>query len=140
MLDLAYLNVFSLEEVENMYTGVISPQADYQAISLYYYGDPKDGSGAGYIPLVGGDGNVVNEDMPTDHISNYLKAEYPRRTEAEYQQMTAEFAAQFQNRLKILESIFEYYYNQIEKNADNALLKIEDASEKLKEDFGRALA
>ena len=137
MLDLAYLNVFSLEEVENMYAGVIPPQADYQAISIYYNGDPEDGSGAGYIPLIGSvDGNVVNEDMPTDHISNYLKAEYPHRTETEYQQMTAEFATQFQNRLKILEEIFEYFSYRLE---NNAILKIEEASEKLKEDFGSIL-
>lgn len=126
MLDLAYLNVFSLEEVENMYAGVIPPQADYQAISLYYNGDPE--TGAGYVVL-NTKGTVVNEDMPTDHISNYLKAEYPRRTETEYRQMATEFAAQFQNRLKILEGIFEYFSNQIENNADNALLKIEDAKQ-----------
>lgn len=100
MLDLAYLNVFSFDEVRNMYAGVIPPVTDQpQFISLYYYGDPETGEGAGYVDLKA-EGTVVSEDMSTDHItSSYLRAEHPGLTDEEYRELTAEYTVQFQERL-----------------------------------------
>lgn len=140
MLDLAYLNVFSLDEVRNMYAGIIPPQSDQpQLISLYYHGAPETGEGAGYVDL-NAEGTVVNEDVPTDHITaNYLKAEKPGLTSEEYREMTTEFSAQFQERLKILKNIFGFLADSIESATDTTLLKIYDVSEKLKEDFGNRL-
>ena len=137
MFDLAYLNVFSLDEVRNMYAGIIPPQSDQpQLISLYHHGDPETGEGAGYVDL-NAEGTVVSEDMPTDHITaNYLKAEKPSLTSEEYREMTMEFAAQFQERLKILKYIFGFFADSIESTT---YLKIYDVSEKLKEDFGNRL-
>lgn len=143
MLDLAYLNVFSLEEVENMYAGVIPPESDQpQLISIYYYGDPVTGEGAGYVSQINGD--ILSyeewlEERQTMIINNYIKAENPGLTDEKYQEMTAEYAAQFKERMKILEHIFEYAADYIENNIDNTLLKITDASEQLKEDFGSRL-
>lgn len=137
MLDLAYMNVLSLDEVRNMYAGVIPPLSDQpQLISLYYHGAPETGEGAGYVDLKA-EGTVVSEDMPTDHITaNYLRAEKPGLTDEEYREMTAGYTAQFQERLKILKRIFGFFGDRIENTTDNTLLKINDASERLKEDFG----
>lgn len=141
MLDLAYLNVFSLDEVENMW--LFPPQTDKpQLVSIYYFGDPETGAGAGYVSQVSGD--ILSyeewlEERQNTIINNYIKAENPSLTDEKYQEMTAEYAAQFKERMKILERIFEYAADQIENNTYNALLKIEDASEKLKEDFGSIL-
>lgn len=139
MLDLAYLNVFSFDEIENMFAGIIPPLSDQpQFISLYYHGDPETGEGAGYVDL-NAEGTVVNEDMPTDHITNYLKAEKPGLTDKEYREMTEVCAAQFQERLKILKHFFDFFAERIEKTTDNTFMKIKDASEKLQEDFGGRL-
>lgn len=140
MLDLAYLNVFSFDEVENMYAGVIPPMSDKpQLVSVYYYGDPVTGDGAGYVDL-NAEGTVVGENIPTDHItSKYLKAEHPGLTDEEYREMTAGYTVQFQERLKILEKIFGFFTECIENPIDNTFLKIDDASERLKEDFGSRL-
>lgn len=140
MLDLAYLNVFSLDEVENMYEGFIPPMSDKpQLVSVYYYGDPETGDGAGYVDL-NAEGTVVGENIPTDHItSKYLKAEHPGLTDEEYREMTAGYTAQFQDRLRILEQIFGFFTERIDNTTDNMFLKINDASERLKEDFGSRL-
>ena len=140
MLDLAYLNVLSFDEVKNMYAGTIPPLSDQpQLISLYYHGDPETGEGAGYVDL-NAEGTVVSDDMPTDHITaDYLKAEKPGLTDEEYREMTVEYTAQFQERLKILKYIFGFFADSIEKTTDTTFLKIHDFSEKLKEDFGSRL-
>ncbi|MCX4357645.1 MAG: hypothetical protein OSJ43_15745 [Oscillospiraceae bacterium] len=139
MLDLAYLNVFSLEEVENMYAGIFPPLTDEpQMISSYYHGNPETGEGAGYVFWAGKDVNsdIVNEDMPLDHIFNYFKATSPSRTETEYLQMAKEYADQFQNRIKIFNDIFAAFSNKAKSTMGSAYLNIEDASDKFKEDYG----
>lgn len=139
MLDLAYLNVFSLEEVENMYAGVFPPLTDEpQMISIYYHGDPQTGEGAGYVFWAGKDVNadVINEDMPLDHIFNYFKATAPGRTENEYLKMAKEYADQFQNRIKIFNDLFAEFSDKIKTTMGSAYLNIEDASDKFMEDYG----
>lgn len=141
MLDLAYMNVFSLDEVENMY-GVMPFNANNKAI-LYYHGDPRTGDGAGYIDPFSGDGSVTEDwdDMYTRLIMEYLKVRYTGRTESEYEQMTEEFKTQRVERMMIIEDFFARFSENKERY-DPAVSKplIEDASEKLKEDFGRALS
>lgn len=140
MLDLAYMNVFSFDEVRNMYAGIIPPVSDQpQFISLYYYGDPGTGEGAGYVDL-NAEGFVVSDNVPTYHITaNFLKAEKNGLTDDGCHEMTTEYAAQFQERLKILKYIFGVFADRIENTTDITFLKINDVSEKLKEDFGDRL-
>lgn len=138
MLDLAYLNVFSLDEVENMY-GVIPTGANGSA-RLYYHGDPVTGKGAGYI---GGDGNVYDdpEDLYTKVIMEYLKVKYTGRTESEYGRMAEEMKSQRMERMMIIEDFFaRISENKEDNNAAVSKPDIEDASEKLKEDFGALIS
>ena len=142
MLDLAYLNVFSLEEVENMYAGIFPPLTDEpQMISIYYHGNPETGEGAGYVFWAGKDVNsdIINDNMPLDHIYNYCKATSPNRTETEYLQMAKKHADQFQDRVKILNNIFAAFSNKAKRTMGSAYLNIEDASDKFKEDYGSIL-
>ena len=137
MLDLAYLNVLSFDEVKNMYAGTIPPLSDQpQLISLYYHGDPETGEGAGYVDL-NAEGTVVSDDMPTDHITaDYLKAEKPGLTDEEYREMTAEYVVQMRERLKILEKIFACFSYRTVNTMENVFLNVEDVSDKFKEDYG----
>ena len=138
MLDLAYLNVFSLDEVENMW--LFPPQTDKpQLVSVYYFGDPETGAGAGYVSQVSGD--IISyeewlEERQEQLIGDYIKAENPDLTDKEYSEMTAEYSARMKERMDILKYIFGYLADSYENTANSALLQITDASEKLKEDFG----
>ncbi len=137
MLDLAYLNVFSLDEVENMY-GVMPFNANNKAL-VYYHGDPRTGEGAGYIDSFGGDGSIIGDwdDTYTQLIMEYLKAKNTDRTESEYKQMTEEFKAQRLERMMVIEEFFARFAENKESFIpDVSKPAIEDASEKLKEDFG----
>ena len=135
MLDLAYMNVFSLEEVEDM-CGVMPVNADYQAVSLYYHGDPVTGEGAGYVSL-NGDGRIISEEeMQTEYITNYLKAKYTGHTETEYKEMTEKFSAQMKDRLKLLDDILLLFIDRMGNSMDIVKPNVEDISDKLKEDFG----
>lgn len=135
MLDLAYMNVLSFEEVRNMYAGIIPPLSDQpQLLSLYYHGAPETGEGAGYVDL-NAEGTVINEDMQTDNIANYLKAKKPGLTDEEYREMTAKYAIQTRERLKILEKIFAHFSYRTGNTMENMFLNVEDASDKFKEDF-----
>ena len=135
MLDLAYMNVFSLDEVEVM-CGVMPFSADYQAVSLYYHGDPVTGEGAGYVSL-NSDGRIIGEEeMKTEYITNYLKSKYTGHTEEEYKEMTAKFAAQMQERLKISDDIFARFTDKMWDIMDIVKPNVENISDKLKEDFG----
>lgn len=140
MLDLAYMNVFSLAEVSNMFAGTIPPLSDKpQLVSIYYYGDPETGEGAGYVSQISGD-TLSYEEWLEERLSitagNYIKAENPGLTDEEYQEMTAGFIAQHKERMDIIHYIFEFASERFENNTTNTLLKINDASEQLKEDFG----
>lgn len=138
MLDLAYLNVFSLDEVENMY-GVMPFNANNKAY-LYYHGELNTGKGAGYML---GDGNMSDdwEDVYTKVIMEYLKVKYTGRTESEYRRMTEEMKIQRLERMMIIEDFFARIPENKEDNyAAVSKPAIEDASEKLKEDFGALIS
>ncbi len=137
MLDLAYLNVFSLDEVENMY-GVMPFNANNKAL-VYYHGDPQTGEGAGYIDPFGGVSDNW-EDVFTQLIMEYLKAKNTNRTESEYKQMTEEFKVQRLERMMVIEEFFARFAENKESFiAAVSKPAIEDATEKLKEDFGGRL-
>lgn len=136
MLDLAYMNVFSLDEIENFF-GVLPPTSEYQAVSLYYYGDPKTGAGAGYVDIFNGTGEIIgSEEWQTRHITKYIKSVYGDLTEDELKKMTRDITDGAQERMDILDSILKRIANRMSEPIDNAFPKIEDVSEKLKEDFG----
>lgn len=136
MLDLAYMNVFSLDEVENFF-GVLPPTSEYQAVSLYYHGDPKTGAGAGYVDIFNGTEEIIgSEEWQTRHITKYIKSAYGDLAEDELKKMTREIIDRAQERMDILDSILKRIANRTAEPIDNAFLKIEDVSEKLKEDFG----
>lgn len=141
MLDLAYLNVFSLDEAENMW--LFPPQSDKpQLVSVYHYGDPETGAGAGYVSQVSGDIIPYEEwlaEREEQIFGDYIRAEKPGLTDREYSELAAEYFAQEQERLNILDYIFGYFADSYENTADSAFFRITDISEKLKEDFGSRL-
>ncbi len=133
MLDLAYLNVFSLDEVENMF-GVMPFNANHKG--YLYKLDTGDGL-SGYVNPLGGAGNYVDQDdLYTQLIMEYLKVKCAGRTEKEHEQMTKDFAAQRAERMSLLEEFFARATANKENNLDSAKPNIENISEKLKEDFG----
>lgn len=133
MLDLAYLNVFSLDEVENMY-GVLPFNANHKG--YLYKLDTGDGL-SGYVNPFGGTGNYVDEDdMYTQLIMEYLKIKYTGRTEKEYERMTEDFIAQQNERMNVLRDFFNRAAERKTDKITTTIPHIEDISEKLKNDFG----
>ena len=140
MLDLAYLNVFSIDEVENMY-GVMPFNANHKG--YLYKLDTGDGY-SGYVnPFGGVDNYLDNDDLYTRLIMEYLKIKYTGRSEKEYERMTEDFKAQRVERMMILEDFFARAAERSDVNTlggmDGARPNIENISEKLKEDFGGRL-
>jgi len=68
----------------------------------------------------------------------YLRIKYPGRAENYYEKMTEDYMAQKEERISVIHDFFEraskYYGNEF---TDTVKPKIEDASGKLKEDFGK---
>lgn len=139
MLDLAYLNVFSLDEVENFF-GVLPPTNEYQAVSLYYHGNPATGKGAGYVDIFGykkGSGELIApEEWQTQHITQYLKTTYSGLTDKERQKMTREITEGAQERGEILDGILERLSGSSAASMCRNYYSVNDASGRLKEDFG----
>lgn len=133
VLDLAYLNVFSLDEVKNMY-GVMPFNANHKG---YLRKLETDGGTAGFVNPFSGEGDLIeDEDLLAGLIMEYLKAKYTGLTEKEYERMTEEFAAQRRERLTVIEDFFAQVCNNKANNMGGVSRKVEDISEKLKEDFG----
>lgn len=133
MLDLAYLNVFSFDEVENMF-GVMPFNANHKG--YLYKLDTGDGL-SGYVdPFVGVGNYVDQDDLYTQLIMEYLKIKCTGRTEKEYEQMTEDFAAQRVERMSVIRDFFALVSSNKANNMDGAKPNIENISEKLKEDFG----
>ncbi len=140
MLDLAYLNVFSLDEVENMY-GVMPFNANHKG--YLYKLDTGDGL-SGYVnPFGGVDNYLDNDDLYTQLIMEYLKIKYTGRSEKEYERMTEDFKVQRLERMMIIEDFFARAAEKSDNNKldgmDGARPNIENISEKLREDFGGLL-
>lgn len=136
MLDLAYLNVFSLDEVENMF-GVMPFNSSHRA--YLYKIDTGDGV-SGYVNPFGGTENYVEQDeLYTQLIMEYLKvkcAANSEKSEREYKQMAEDFAAQRAERMSVITEFFARVAASKANIIDSVMPDIENKSEKLKEDFG----
>lgn len=136
LLDLVYMNVFSLDEMEDFF-GVSEINVNHKA---YCYVWPSDGS-KGYYSC-GGDTRFDSWEDVLKYINmEYLKVKYPGRSESYYDQMTEDYMDRTSKRIGVIHNffdrVFEYYnYDLINIVKPN----IEDASEKLKEDFGKLTA
>lgn len=136
MLDLAYLNVFSLAEVENMF-GVMPFNSNHRA--YLYKIDSGDGV-SGYVNPFGGTENYVEQDdLYTQLIMEYLKVKCTansEKSEKEYEQMAGDFAAQRAERMSVITEFFARFAASKENLIDSVKPIVENISEKLKEDFG----
>lgn len=140
MLDLAYMNVFSLDEVENMY-GVMPFNSNHKG--YLYKMDTGDGL-TGYVnPFGRSEEYIAEDDLYTRLIMEYIKAKYAGHTDEEYGRMTEDFKAKRAERMMIIENFFA---RAAERSADSKIggtnsikPNIEDASGKIKEDFGKDL-
>lgn len=140
MLDLAYLNVFSLDEVENMY-GVMPFNSNHKG--YLYKMDTGDGL-TGYVNSFDRLEEYADEvDLYTQLIMEYIKAKYTGHTDEEYRRMSEDFNAKRVERMMIIEIFF---VRAAERSADSKIdgtdsirPNIEDASGKIKEDFGKDL-
>lgn len=119
MLDLAYLNVFSLKEVENFF-GVLPFNANCKCISF------DDDSSL----------EKALDDLAEVNNRKYFETEYPGLSESEYEQMVKAVSVQKTTISTIFEAFFARFSQKIENDFNAAKPFIEDASEKLKEDFG----
>lgn len=101
----------------------------------YYRGDPNTGMEAGYVNA---DGSISETwDKYVAWINKeYFKTENPDKTESECEKITEEFINQKTERFSLLETIFSHIAENIANILDVTKPFIEDASEKLREDFG----
>lgn len=134
MLDLTYLNVFSLDEIENMF-GLMPFNASHKGF-LYKM---DTGGLSGYVNPFGGAGNYVDEnDLYTQLIMEYLKVKFAGRSEGEYAKMAEDFAAQRSERLSLINELFAHAASNKmiqEPDLEAAKPSVEDISERLREDF-----
>ncbi len=132
LLDLAYMNVFSLDEMDEFF-GVSEINANHQGY-LYYI--PDDGS-APYC-VSAGDHHFTNRDDLLKYVNDeYIRIKYPGRTESFYLKMTEEYMAQAEERIRVIHDFFDRASKYYENGFTNTVKpKIEDVSGKLKEDFG----
>lgn len=123
MLDLAYLNVFSFDEVRDMF-GVLPFNANHKA---YMY---KHGSDGGYLNE---DGSVDDDkDLLADLLMEYIKIKYSGHTEKEYERMTKEFTAKIQERTSVITEFFD----RVSNHTYGTRMNIVDMSGKIVEEFG----
>lgn len=131
LLDLAYMNVFSLDEMDELF-GV----SEFNANQLCYTYISDSGAGSYYV---GANGQRFSnwDDVVKSVNDEYIRIKYPGRTEDFYRKKTEEYIAQKEERISVIHDFFErakkYYDYGL---TDMVMPKIEDASEKLKEDFG----
>lgn len=134
LLDLAYMNVFSLDEMEDMF-GVLQFNSNNQAnLYITHSADSKP------YYSVGGNHLYSWEDVIKYLTMEFLKIKYPDLTENDYVEMTEDLLAQTDERMKVVNDFYgraySYYANGF---TDTITPKIADATEKVKEDFGGRL-
>lgn len=114
ILDLVELNVFSVDDVENMY-GVMRFNANHKG---YLYAVETDDGKTGYVNPFGGEDNYLNEEeLQNGLILEYLKSKCEGLSEEEYVKMAEELAAQRRECLSVIEEIFD---NASSQNANAA--------------------
>lgn len=134
LLDLAYMNVFSCDELECNFAGIGVPVGVLYCIETY------DGSKAGYY--IWNDQHFKSyDDVVKAYQMDYIRTQDPGQSENYYQAKYEDIMAKTQERMHVLNDFFDrasrYSYPGL---ADAPKPKIEDASGKLKEDFGKVLA
>lgn len=134
LLDLAYMNVFSLDEMEDMF-GVLQFNSNNKA-NLYvtHSADSKP------YYSVGGNHLYSWEDVIKFLTMEFLKIKYPNRSENDYVEMTEDLLAQTDERMQVVNDFYGRAYNYYNSGFTNTITpKIADATEKLNEDFGGIL-
>ena len=124
LLDLAYMNVFSCDELASEFCGIRVPM-NYlyeHETGKYIWNDQYFGT---------------YDDMVKAYQMDYIRTQDPGRSESYYQGKYEDIMAKTQERMNILNDFFDraskYSYPDL-TNAPKP--KVEDASGKLKEDFG----
>lgn len=137
MLDLAYLNVFSLDEVENMY-GVMPFNSNHGG---YLYKMNTGDNSYGYVDTFSGSTKLTDdEDLLAELMMEYLKAKKTGLSKKEYERMSEQLIAQRQERLTVLEHFFERISAVTSDYSTNNIRQdVKNISEQLKEDFGGIL-
>lgn len=137
LLDLAYMNVFSCDELENEFFGVSEINSENKAWLECIYA--FDGS----KPHIVKNGEIFYsyEDMIISNIMDYLRTKYPGRTEDYYLAKYEDYTAKKDERISVIN---DFFFDRASKYYDYGLTNtikpiIEDATEKLKEDFGGKL-
>ncbi len=131
LLDLAYMNVFSLDEMDELF-GV----SEFNANHLCYTYVIHSGAGSYYV---GANGQHFSswDDVVKSINDEYIRIKYPGRTENFYQKKTEEYMAQAEERIRVIHDFFDRASKYYENGFTNTVKpKIEDVSGKLKEDFG----
>lgn len=103
MLDLAYLNVFSFDEVENFY--VVLPFNSNHSGYLYKHESGADSDG--YVePFEKNNSLLSDDELKIGIIEEYLKEKHTELSEDEYEQKAKELFEQRRECLSVLESFF----------------------------------
>lgn len=125
MLDLAYLNVFSLDEVKNMYI-VLPFNANHKG---YVYKLETNGSSSGYVNPFGEDEDLIdNEELQMELIMEYLKSQYNGLTQNEYELMAEEITAQRRECLTVLEDFFVRVSPDVTNETDSKNYTVQNIS------------
>lgn len=136
LLDLAYMNVFTCDEIENEFFGVCEINAYTQAGEIRY----ADGGRKLYCNSLTNGRFVGWEELQKFAELNYLRIKEPGRTESYYQKMTEDYMARKEERMSVIHDFFDRASQYFDYGLTNAVKPIiEDASEKLKEDFGGSM-
>lgn len=136
MLDLAYLNVFSLDEVENMY-GVMPFNSSHGG---YLYKMDAGAGSSGYVDAFNGSAGLIDdEELLAGLMMEYLKSRNAGLSEKEYKRMAERLIAERQDRLTVLERFFSRASASAEYSMNNITREVRDISGQLKEDFGNLL-
>lgn len=104
ILDLVKLNVFSIEDIENMY-GVMPFNANHKG---YLYALETEDGKSGYVNPFGGEDNYIDDvDLQYGLTMEYLKSEYNGLSEEEYTKIAEELADQRHECLSVIEDLFD---------------------------------
>lgn len=104
ILELVQMNVFSIDDVENMY-GVMPFNANHTG---YLYALETEGGKTGYVNPFGGEDDYFDEEALQNGLTvEYLKSEYNGLSEEEYIKMAEELADQRRECLAVIDYIFD---------------------------------
>lgn len=125
ILDLVKLNVFSINDVENMY-GVMPFNANHKG---YLYALKTEDGKTGYVNPFGGNDNYIDENALQNGLTaEYLKSEFGGFSEEEYIKMAEELADQRRECLSVIEDIIDKGFpkNDSDSNITNPAVIIQN--------------